>query len=219
MTGLSRNEPSVIILGDVVLQGVFYQFYNIQSVPHRWAKKIVSFRAKQYPLGMKVTYPMWLYTRFKYGVSDIIQYEMQAAQTIPREVQPYLLENQTLGQTSRGETVLCADKVLDWDGVPSQTLNRVGKVSNEVFWQHVQSICDELERHHIYLLGVFHGGNHILVQKLSQNEWRPVLLDVLKLGRTMYPFQVNLWRASSVRTKFYRQLQRFRNRFMPNQSP
>ncbi len=214
MTGQNQMESSPIVLGDIVEQGVFYRFYSIQGMPHRWAKKMVGSRTKRYPFGLTITYPMWLYTRFKYGVSDMIQYEMQISQTMPREIQPYFLQNQALGRTSGGESLLCADRVLDWDGLPSQTLNRVGRVSNESFWRHVQVICDELERHHIYLLGVFHGGNHVLVQRLSPNEWRPVLLDVVKSGRTLYPFQVNLWLVSSVRTKFHRQLQRFRNRFM-----
>jgi hypothetical protein len=216
MTSQLEIEPSPIILGDIVLQGVFYQFHDIQGVPHRCAKKLVSSRTKRYSFGIKVTYPMWLYTRFKYGVSDMIQYEMQVAQTMPREVQPYLLQNPTLGRTSEGESVLCTDKVMDWDGVPSQTLNNVGKVSNELFWQHVQAICEGLERHHLYLLGVFHGGNHVLVQRLSRNEWKPVLLDVIKVGRRMYPFQFNIWGVLSLRNKFHRQLQRFRDRFMPN---
>lgn len=219
MAGQNRIEPSPIVLGDIVEQGVFYRFYSIQGAPHRWAKKVVGSRTKRYPFGLTVTYPMWLYTRFKYGVLDMIQYELQVAQAMPQEVQPYLLQNPALGRTSEGESVLCADKVLDWDGVPSQTLNRVGKVSNELFWRHVQEICEGLERHQLYLLGVFHGGSHVLVHKLSQNEWKPVLLDVVKSGRTMYPFQIDLWSAASLRKKFLRQLQRFRNRFMAGPYP
>jgi hypothetical protein len=213
VTGQSRIEPSQIVLGDIVEQGVFYRFCNIQGAPHRWAKKMVGSRTKRYLFGLTVTYPMWLYTRYKYGVSDMIQYELQIAQTMPREVQPYLLQNQALGRTSEGESVLCADKVLDWDGAPSQTLNRVGKVSNELFWRHVQEVCDVLERDRLYLLGVFHGGNHILVQKVTEHEWKPVLLDVVKLGKGMYPFQIDLWFGASVRRKFQRQLMRFKDRF------
>jgi hypothetical protein len=211
-----RTEAFPIILGEVVAQGVFYQFYDIQGVPHRWAKKLMTSRVKRYPLGVTVNYPMRLYTLIKYGVRDMMEYEMQVAQTMPREVRPYLLQNMILGRTPDGDPVLCADKVLDYDGRMSQTLNQVGSVSNELFWRHVHQVCDGFERHRVYLLGVFHGGNHILVQKISPLEWRPVLLDVVKSGSTMYPFQINLWRDSSVRHKFHRQLQRFQNRFMPD---
>lgn len=215
MAVLLPTEPAQIVLGNVVAQGVFYQFYDIQGVPSRWAKKAAASRVKRYPFGVKVTYPMRFYTRLKYGVPDMIRYEMHVAQAMPREVQPYLLQNIRLGLTSDGESVLCSDKVFDHDGAMSQTLNTVGRVSNKMFWQHVQDICDGLERHHTYLLGVFHGGNHVLVQKAASDEWKPVLLDLSKSGGTMYPFQINLWGPSSVRNKFYRQLQRFRNRFMP----
>jgi len=211
-----RTEVAPIHLADVVAQGIFYQFHEIQGSPSRWAKKAEEIRTKRYPLGVTIRYPIALYTRVKYGVSDIMLYEMQISQQLPNEIAPYLLQNMRLGWTSDGRTVLCADKVLNYDGMMSATLNNTGRVSNPSFWRHVEAICEVLERHGQYLLGVFHGGNHILVQKNSPEEWRPVLVDIVKCGRRMYPFQLNLWSPTSVQKKFHRQLARFRLRFSPD---
>ena len=124
------EDPLPIVLGAVVARGTFYNFYEIEGIHHRWAKKTVPSRVKQYSFGMRITYPMWLYTRFKYGVSDLIVHETQVAQKLPDEIQPYLLQNMTLGKTSEGASVLCADKVFDYDGTLSRTVNNTGRISN-----------------------------------------------------------------------------------------
>lgn len=214
-----QTEPVPIVLGDVMARGVFFQFFEIQGTSARWAKKAVDVRVKRYFFGVTIRYPMRMYTRYKYGVSDIILYEMQLVHRLPAEAQPYLLQNRAFGRTLQGESVLCADTVLDYDGKRSQTLKKVGRISNASFWWHVDTVREVLERHGVLLFGVFHGGNHILVQKRSPDEWRPVLVDIVKSGRTMYPFQFHLWRAASVQNKYHRQIERFRNRFMPISQP
>jgi hypothetical protein len=217
MSDSIQTEDVPVPLAGSVACGIFYQFYDIQGSPSRWAKKAENIRTKRYALGVTIRYPMRLYTRLKYGVPDIIRYEIEIARRLPDEIMPYLLQNMRLGRTADGSTVLCSDKVLNYDGGMSQTLNETGRVFNPSFWRHVEVICDVLKRHGAYLLGVFHGGNHVLVQKCSPDDWRPVLIDVVKCGRRLYPFQVNLTRPTAVRKKYYRQLERFKTRFRADQ--
>jgi hypothetical protein len=216
--GVNSNHANMMLpfitLGKPLHAGSCFQFYEIQGQPHRWAKKAEYDRVKRYPLGVTVTYSMKLYTLLKYGVPDVMQYECNQWRRMPQELHPYLLREVTLSRTSNGDRVLSADKVMDFDGMPSRSLNDMGKIANPSFWKAVEVICDSLERHNLVLLGVFHGGNQLLVQKVSELEWKPIILDLTKIGRRMYPFQPDLWFRFSLKKKFCRQLSRFRNRFM-----
>jgi hypothetical protein len=123
------------------------------------------------------------------------------------------LKNVTLARSPTGATVLCADRVWDFDGAPSRSLTDLGAISNPAFWEGVSHISEILLRNRLYLFGVFHGGGKILVQKVSADRWRPVILDVVKAGWTLYPFQVHLAFEYWLRRKFERRMTRFIGRF------
>lgn len=202
-----------VVLGRILAEGPLYTFHEISGTPDRWAKSVVDSRVKGYPLGVTIRYPGQLYVKIKYGVSDLAEHEFRQWSSMPPELHRYLLKGVRLEQSQTGQRLLCSDRVRDCDGTYSRTLSQTGKVSNPGFWSGVTNIRDVLRSSKIYLLGVFHGGSQILVHKVSPDHWEPVILDVTKLGRQMYPFQLNLWRKRALEKKFERQFGRFCERF------
>jgi hypothetical protein len=132
---------------------------------------------------------------------------------MPKELHPYLLKAVRLERAQSGSPLLCSDRLRDYDGAFSKTLSQTGRISNSQFWQEVAAICHLLRTSQLYLLGVFRGGSHLLVHKISPDHFRPVILDVTKMGRQWYPFQFNLWSRRSLEKKVERQLKRFMERF------
>ena len=203
-----------ILLGPIVMECPLYVFYEVAGESDRWAKSIVETRVKRYPLGITIRYPGRMYARLKYGIRDLAEHEFDQWQAMPETLRPYLLKNVTLEWSQSGKRLLCSERVRDYDGSFSKTLSQTGGISNPHFWEHVSGICEALRSSRLYFLGVFHGGSQILVHKLSRDHWRPLILDVTKLGRKMYPFQLDLWRERSLERKFERQLVRFVERFL-----
>jgi hypothetical protein len=60
---------------------------------------------------------------------------------------------------------------------------------------------------------VLHGRGHLVVQKLSADRWKPVIVDVVKMGGALYPFQFHLAVEYYLRRKFERGFKRFIERF------
>lgn len=108
---------------------------------------------------------------------------------------------------------LISERIRDFDGAYSKSLHEYGKVSNTAFWSHIKNIADMMLREKIYLFDVFHFGNNIIVQQVSENEYRPVIIDCKRLGWSAYPFQLNLMLDSEKEKKFRRRFERFCQRF------
>ena len=211
--GEQESGRQAIPLGCIVMESPLYVFHEIEGEPDRWAKSIVETRVKRYPLGLTVRYPGWMYVKLKYGICDLMEHEFHQWRAMPEKLRPYLLKNVTLERSQVGKRLLCSDRIRDYGGNFSRTLSQTGEISNPGFWRHVTGICETLRSRQLYLLGIFHGGSQVLVHKVSLDDWRPVILDVTKLGRKMYPFQLDLWRKRAVERKFERQFVRFCERF------
>jgi hypothetical protein len=203
------HEP----LGALVRRGVFADFYELSARPARIAKRANERREKRYPFGLTVSYPLKLYATLKYGIPDLMQYEYRQWSALPAELRPYVLQHVTLARGPRGETLLCADQVVDWDGTPSRSLSETGPIANRPFWSQIDCFIDVLRTRRLYLCGVLRGGSHILVQRTSSDAARPVIIDVMKIGRKLYPFQIQLAWEAALRNKFERGVARFRSRF------
>jgi hypothetical protein len=87
---------------------------------------------------------------------------------------------------------------------------QLGPIDNEPFWRHVDRIVGILRGRRAMLLGVFTGESaSVLVHKVSPEEWRPVLIDFLKVGRRMYYYQFWMHRRRAFWGKFDRGLAAF----------
>jgi hypothetical protein len=44
----------------------------------------------------------------------------------------------------------------------------------------------------LWFFDIFHFGNNILVQRISENKFKPIIIDYKRLGWLSYPLQINL---------------------------
>lgn len=104
---------------------------------------------------------------------------------------------------------LVTARPLDYDGSHSKPVCDYGRVSNKYFWAEVEKIVELFERHNIWFFDAFQIGANVFVQRLSPEEWKPIIVDYKRLGWKSYPVQVNLLFDSEKRKKFYRKYRRF----------
>ena len=111
------------------------------------------------------------------------------------------------------ENLIISERVLDLDGTYSKSLQEYGKVENPAFWSQVDEISDTMVQQKLYLFDVFHFGSNVLVQRISEDVYKPVIIDCKRLGWAAYPFQLHLMFDSEKEKKFRRRLERFKKRF------
>lgn len=201
-------------VGNRIREGAYYAYHEIAGEPNLIGRVALPARTKRYWFGVTVRYPMPLYTRLKFGIRDIVEHEYRAFQSLPAELHDYLPRQVRLGRTPSGQPILCTERVSNFDGTPARSLQRTGPVANHLFWEEVDRIVEILCSRQSFLLGVFHSGTHVAVQKRSPTEWRPVITHALKLGRAMYRPQFYLLSPTLLRWKFERGYRRLRERFM-----
>jgi hypothetical protein len=66
----------------------------------------------------------------------------------------------------------------DFDGGYSKTVENIGPIDNESFWIHVDKISDIFIKNKIYPFDIFSSGKNVVVQKISESERKPMLIDV-----------------------------------------
>jgi len=208
-----RNTTSLFLtLGKEIHRGTYSSFYEDPSDSQRWVKKSNPYRIKKYPPGITISYPMPLYTLIKHGIPDMIHYEYKIIQALHEELRPYVLKNVSLGQTSQAHSVLFSDRVMNFDGKPAKSMKNLGKIENPYFWNEFLKLTNILEQTRTYLFGIFSGGTEIFVQRLSTSKWKPILVDVTRVGRATYRFHPELLLESYLKEKFTRRMKRFFDR-------
>ncbi len=168
---------------------------------------------KKYPFGT-VPMPGPAYTLLKFGNTNINKVEFENYKALPNSVRDVYTPKCRL---IKG--VLIEERVFDGDGTPSRSIDEhiaAGEtLDNEHFWKEVDTLRETLLADKAYLLGVFYGGSNIMVQKISPEVWKPVMVDFKRLGRRSYPFQPHLWSDANLEKKFLRQFERFERAHRP----
>ncbi len=136
------------------------------------------------------------------------QEELETYNGLPGELKPYF--NPIL-EASRD--YLLTARPLDFDRSHSLPVRDYGTVANEAFWRDVELVVDLLDKHHIWFFDTFQVGTNIFVQRVSEDIWKPVIVDYKHLGWKSFPMQFNLLFDSEKRKKFYRSYYRFEQRF------
>ncbi len=111
------------------------------------------------------------------------------------------------------DDMLIMERITDFDGSFSKTVLEYGRVANEYFWKDVETIVEILKKERLWLFDIFHYGNNMVVKKVSEKVYRPVIIDFKRMGWNSYPLQVNLLFESECRKKFHRRLKKFVRRF------
>jgi len=216
-TTIASQLPKTVELGKKIREGKYCAYHWVKDFPDLTARIALPTRHKRYPLGFTVPYPMRLYTSLKFGIRDIIEYEYQAFQALPWEFKDHVPTTIHLARTAAGQSVLCMNRLVNFDGTQSRYMNRYceTQIHNARFWDDIEYLVRVLRQRRTYLLSVFHSGTHVVVRKRSDAEWQPVITHALKLGRTMYRLQFYLASESVLRDKFERGYRRFVKRFRP----
>jgi len=110
---------------------------------------------------------------------------------------------------------LLSERPRDYNGEYSRIIMEHGPVHSKEFWEDIETIFGLLMDHKIWLFDIFNRGTNIMVQKLSEDVFRPVIIDCKKFGLRSYPCQVNLWFESERRKKLIRRLGYFKQKFKP----
>ena len=128
-----------------------------------------------------------LYTLLLLGTKDLNRKELDITQSLPFTLQSYLPSTIFLQ-----EDCLVMERPIDFDGAYSSTLQEYGPVGNEYFRNCVQDIRHICIQNNLRFLDTFHRGNNILVKRISEHAYKPILIDLKRLDPSFYPLQPHL---------------------------
>lgn len=198
------------ILGSTIGRG----HYRTVSMDKGVVEKTLHTRRERKYLGVKIKWPMKLYTRFKFLVKDLNVEDWNNFRRFFKNCPEQLKESfaPVLGiGRGGGSFTLKQMPILDFDGGLSRNLKQVGKISNPEFWERFHKIVDFLTTRNIPLLDI-HPTN-ILVRRLSKTEAIPVLFDYKRMGAKHYPFQPLLLTKAGRRNRILKKARGIESRF------
>lgn len=107
--------------------------------------------------------------------------------------------------------------IVNYDWSQALSMDEFWSVDNEAFWNHIKEIYNTFLSKELYYVDLFHKWNNVVVQKLSENEWKPVIIDLKRMAcRRQYPLQPQLLIKKFARNKFIRRWERFCSHFKWN---
>ena len=149
-------------------------------------------------------FPQKKYISLKYGIENLNQYEINIIKNLPKELNPYIPK-----KISLEKEILIMERIKNYDNNYSKSLQEIGKIDNNFFWDDIYNIKSIFDKNELYFLDIFFCGNNIMVKKESETKFKPIIIDFKKIGRTMYPFQFNLIFKSEQKKKFNRRFNKF----------
>ncbi len=182
--------------GKKIGEGHFRECFEVEGDPGLCIKKL------RPDLGVLQKLHLFLLNR------DVNKEEFLTYSSLPVELRPYFSPVVDLK-----EDHLVAGRPVDFDGNPSRSLSEYGKVRNEYFWKDIDIIVSLFRKYDIWFFDAFRLGENVFVQKLTDKEWKPVIVDYKRLGWKSYPVQLNLLFNSERKKKFFRRLNRFEESF------
>lgn len=181
----------------------------------RLGKVLKSTRPKNYSL-FSIRYPMRWYTRLKFGVRDLNQFEYdnyrRLMDRVPRELErnfAKLVEPRTRKKDK--QSVLIVEEVKNFDGEPSKNLLEIGPVSNEGFWRNLTQIENFFLQNKIPFFNI--RPENIMVKWVNSQECIPVFIDFKRIGARTYLFQPSLRKESGANKKIRKRFARIRQEF------
>jgi len=179
-----------------ISEGSFRECFAVEGDPCLCIKRL------RPDLGFFKRLQVWVLRR------RINEEEQKIYDNLPKELKSYF---NPIVAASRKKLVTV--RPLDYDGQYSRPVSDYRAIPHEGFWQQVEEIVQLLDEHRMWFFDIFLLGTNIFVQRLSANEWKPVIVDYKHIGWKSFPMQVNLLFATEKRKKFYRSYRRFEARF------
>lgn len=108
--------------------------------------------------------------------------------------------------------LLISERPQDYDWWFSKTLYEYGKLENTIFWDHIENIKSLILNNEFYLLDTLQWRN-LLVKKISETIYIPIIIACKRLWWKSYPLQINLIFKKEKDKKINRIFQRLRDNF------
>lgn len=143
------------------------------------------------------------------------EWEIEVIEKLRSRLNGYLPVEARLEKHDRHGKILIMTRPMDYDGNYSKTVRDHGPVNNRAFWRHIDEIVGLMLANDIFLFDIFHCGQNILLNKVSEDEYMPIIIDFKRFGAKSYPLQPNLLMKSERKRKFLRRLKDFKQKFMP----
>lgn len=184
------TERERIKLGSKISSdGHYRDTFEVAGDPDRCAKVI---RARRYArlqkwlIGHGVSpklvgpqVPTFIVSLFRFGRTDLNTFELENIESLHEEFKEFVVQNAHLADIEGGGRAFVSDRVKNHDGTYSLTLAETGIVHNAPFWEHMEHVLALMKEHGQYFLS---GPRNIMVQKVSETEWRPVFIDLKRLN-------------------------------------
>lgn len=193
-------------LRKIIASGRYRDCYATDN-PGVCVKRLKTTVRKKY-FWIEIWYPSKWYMRRKFGIWNFNAYEHQIYSSLPEELKPYI---PSLIEIHNEDLVL--ERVRNASWLYSSTLEESWIIVDEVFWAHIHRIRDIFVQRQLWFLDVFHKWNNILVKQDEDGHSSPVLIDLKRLWRDTYPFQLNLLFPGQVAQKFTRRFENFKANF------
>lgn len=127
--------------------------------------------------GQTISLPAFIFSLLKFGTINPNKKEFEIIQQLPFELKPYLPNH-----IEYKDGNLIQSRPKDYNGEYSSTVIKYGKVDNNVFWNHVHVIESIFIKHQFFPLDIFRGGGNVIIEKISESEWKPVIIDIKRVG-------------------------------------
>lgn len=156
--------------------------------------------------GIKVHFPAFIFSFLKFGTVNPNKKEYEILMSLPTSLRTYLPKH-----IEYRDGYLIQSRPKDYDGNYSISVYHHRAFKNEAFWNHVKIIENMLLEHEIYPLDIFRGGGNIMIQKLSETEWKPILIDFKRVGYRPFADSLDfkLVLKSEQRKKFLQRMESF----------
>ncbi len=141
-------------------------------------------------------------------VRNVNAEEFQLYKSLPGSLKEYLPSYMEMK-----DDILIMERITDYDGNFSKTVLEYGRIENDNFWEETERIARILTEEKVWMFDIFHHGNNIVVKKISEDTFIPVLIDFKRVGWRAYPLQLNLLFEKEKRKKFRRRFGSFLKRY------
>lgn len=98
---------------------------------------------------------------------------------------------------------------MDFDWSMSKPIKHYWTIENQFFWEKIYEIYNIMLDNKLYFCDIFRLWWNIVVQRISENEWKPIIVDLKKLWIRWYLFQIALRSRNWVKRKFVRRFEKF----------
>lgn len=160
--------------------------------------------------GFNVYFPAFIFSFLKFGTMNPNKKEYEILANLPKKLRKYLPEH-----IAYRDGLLIQSRPKNYDGSYSASVYHSKEVKNELFWEHVKKIEAILLEHQIYPLDIFRGGGNVMIQKINEMEWIPIIIDFKRIGYRPIADSLDfkLMFKSQQKKKFLQRMEAFVNQY------